>query len=99
MSALTNDRIRELLEPYVAPFETLELSASLIGQVSQYLDLLLRWNSRVNLTAIRRPEEIIQRHFGEGFFTAGHLSARLPSGSELLDYGSGPGFPGLPIQM
>jgi 16S rRNA (guanine527-N7)-methyltransferase len=83
----------------MAPFKTLELSDSLIGQVSEYLDLLIRWNTRVSLTAIRRPEEVIQRHFGESFFTAGHLAGRLGPGSELLDYGSGPGFPGLPIQM
>jgi len=99
MAALSDDRIRELLAPYVVPPGTAELSASLIRQVSEYLDLLLRWNARVNLTAIRRPEEIIQRHFGESIFTAGHLAARLHAGSELLDYGSGPGFPGLPIQM
>ena len=99
MAALSNETIRELLQPYVAPFATVELSDSLIGQVSEYLDLLLRWNARVSLTAIRRPEEIIQRHFGESFFTAGHLAGRLHTGSELLDYGSGPGFPGLPIQM
>src|ERR1700744_5842628 len=99
MAALSNDRIRELLEPYVAPFGTIELSDPLIGQVSEYLDLLLRWNARVSLTAIRRPEQIIQRHFGESFFTAGHLAPRLSTGSEVLDYGSGPGFPGLPIQM
>jgi 16S rRNA (guanine527-N7)-methyltransferase len=99
MAALPNETIRELLEPYVVPLGTVELSASLIGQVSQYLDLLLRWNARVSLTAIRRPDEIIQRHFGESFFTAGHLAAQLGAGSELLDYGSGPGFPGLPIQM
>jgi 16S rRNA (guanine527-N7)-methyltransferase len=99
MAALSNDKIRELLEPYMAPFETIYFSDSLIGQVSEYLDLLLRWNARVNLTAIRRPEEIIQRHFGESFFTAGHLAGLLHAGSVLLDYGSGPGFPGLPIQM
>lgn len=99
MAALSNETIRELLDPYVAPFGTVDLSASLIGQVSEYLDLLLRWNARVSLTAIRRPEEIIQRHFGESFFTAGYLAGLLHAGSELLDYGSGPGFPGLPIQM
>jgi 16S rRNA (guanine527-N7)-methyltransferase len=99
MAALSPDKIRELLEPYVAPFESLKLSDSLIGQVSDYLDLLIRWNARVSLTAIRRPEEIVERHFGESFFTAGHLAGRLSAGSELLDYGSGPGFPGLPIQM
>ena len=99
MAALSNDEIRQLLQPYVAPFAAIELSDPLLSQISEYLELLLRWNARVSLTAIRRPEEIIQRHFGESFFTAGHLAARLPTGSELLDYGSGPGFPGLPIQM
>src|ERR1700744_1316340 len=99
MAALSNDRIRELLEPYVAPLRTIDLPNPLIDKVSEYLDLLLRWNARVSLTAIRRPEEIIQRHFGEIFFAAGHLSPRLSTGSKVLDYGSGPGFPGLPIQM
>src|SRR6185437_900711 len=99
MATLSNEQIRELLEPYLAPFETIQLPDALIGQVSEYLDLLIRWNARVSLTAICRPEEMVQRHFGESFFTAGHLSTRLGSGAKLLDYGSGPGFPGLPIQM
>jgi 16S rRNA (guanine527-N7)-methyltransferase len=100
MAALSNDHIRQLLEPFVVPFETkLNLSDSLLTQISEYLYLLIRWNSRVSLTAIRQPEEIIQRHFGESLFTAGHLAERLAPTAELLDYGSGPGFPGLPIQM
>ncbi len=99
MATLSSDEIRTLLEPYVAPFPTVSLSSPLIEQVSTYLDLLIRWNARISLTAIRRPEEIIQRHFGESFFAAAHLATHLSRGSELLDYGSGPGFPGLPIQM
>ena len=99
MAALSQEAIRSLLDPYVVAFQTIELSGALIGQVSEYLDLLIRWNARVNLTAIRRPEEIVERHFGESFFAAGHLAGRLNSNAELLDYGSGPGFPGLPIQM
>ena len=99
MAALSHEAIRSLLDPYVVAFGAIELSDALIGQVSEYLDLLIRWNARVSLTAIRRPEEIVERHFGESFFTAGHLAGRLNSNAELLDYGSGPGFPGLPIQM
>lgn len=100
MPTLSNEEIRSLLQPYVAPFgSSLELSGKLISQVSEYLDLLIRWNSRVSLTAIRRPDEMIQRHFGESLFTAGHLATRLSPDAELLDYGSGPGFPGLPIQI
>ena len=42
-------------------------------QISTYIDLLLRWNGRINLTAIRDPDEIVTRHFGESFFLARHL--------------------------
>src|ERR1700757_5103589 len=98
MAVLSHDEIHRLLEPYLSA-TTLQLPDALIGQISEYLDLLIRWNSRISLTAIRRPEEIIQRHFGESLFTAAHLSPRLPPSANLLDYGSGPGFPGLPIQM
>ncbi len=61
-----------------------------------YLDLLLRWNARLNLTAIRTPEGILERHFAECAFAA----HQLPSGvSTLLDFGSGAGFPGIPIAI
>jgi 16S rRNA (guanine527-N7)-methyltransferase len=65
-------------------------------QFQNYLDLLLRWNQRLNLTAIRDPRQIIQRHFVESAFVAQHLPAGI---SSLLDYGSGAGFPGIPIAI
>lgn len=95
MSVLSNEAIRNLL----APFVTAELPEPLIDQLSIYLDLLVRWNTRVSLTSIRSPEEMVQRHFGESLFTAEKLSKHLKSDSKLLDYGSGAGFPGLPIQL
>src|SRR6202021_2800782 len=70
-------------------------SAILIPQLSLSPDLLLKWNSRTNLTAIRDPEEIVRRHFGESLFTG----TQLPEATTLLDFGSGAGFPGLPIQL
>lgn len=95
MSALANDTIRELLLPFVRT----ELPELLINQLSTYLDLLIRWNARVSLTSIRTPEEMVQRHFGESLFTAEKLSKHLKNDSKLLDFGSGAGFPGLPIQL
>jgi len=67
----------------------------LLDQLSIYLELLLKWNGRTNLSAIRDPEEIIRRHFGESLFAARYL----PEGKTLLDLGSGAGFPGLPIAL
>jgi 16S rRNA (guanine527-N7)-methyltransferase len=89
MSALSESAIASLLAPYLDPPPTI------VPQLSVYLDLLLRWNARTNLTAIRRPEEIVQRHFGESLFTALHLG----DPDILLDLGSGAGFPGLPIAL
>ena len=92
MSTLSTDHIAELLAPYLGESTR---PSSLYTQLSAYLDLLLRWNARTNLTAIREPEEIVRRHFGESLFTAVHL----PAATTLLDFGSGAGFPGLPIQL
>jgi 16S rRNA G527 N7-methylase RsmG len=57
----------------LASFLEHPLAPTQLDQVATYLDLLLRWNSRINLTAIRTPQEIITRHFGESFFLARHL--------------------------
>lgn len=103
MANLSSERIAALLRPFLiahdAPGGDSVISPLLLEQLSVYLDLLLRWNARVSLTAIREPEEIVRRHFGESLFTARHLAEGLRAEAELLDYGSGAGFPGLPIQL
>jgi 16S rRNA (guanine527-N7)-methyltransferase len=73
-----------------------ELPASCYDQFSAYLDLLLRWNARLSLTAIREPGQIIRRHFAECAFAARHLPIDIES---LLDYGSGAGLPGIPFAI
>ena len=142
-------RIAELLHPFLSsPLTSLQLD-----QISTYIDLLLRWNARVNLTAVRAPRDIVTRHFGESLFAARHLlpsradapirdtpqpttepsvprvrvgslDANLGSSTtepteetdpgaigpahgahtssvpnHLVDIGSGPGFPGLPMKL
>jgi 16S rRNA (guanine527-N7)-methyltransferase len=96
MPTLTDDRIASLIAPYVEGFP---LPDGLISQLSTYLDLLLKWNAKTNLTAIRDPEQIVQRHFGESLFAGKHLSGKISAGATVLDFGSGAGFPGLPIQL
>lgn len=96
MAALSEERIADLVQPYIGTHST---PVGLYTQLSAYLDLLLKWNARTNLTAIREPEEMLRRHFGESLFAGLHLGGILPGGSSLLDFGSGAGFPGLPIQL
>jgi 16S rRNA (guanine527-N7)-methyltransferase len=93
---MTEERIRELLTTFLAPAS---LSTNQIELVLDYLDLLLKWNSKVNLTAVREPEEIVSRHFGESLFAARHLFPDRDSATTAIDIGSGAGFPGLPLKI
>jgi len=92
------------------PFVERTLPEVQLQQISTYIDLLLRWNARINLTAIRDPAEIVTRHFGESLFLARHLfpdvartllsaSRSTPLQTSVLDIGSGAGFPGLPLKI
>ena len=87
---LDDTRLRQLLEPF-----GLDLSSAQADQILAYLRLLLRWNQKINLTAIRSPEECVTRHFGESLFVAKHIELR----GKLLDIGSGAGFPGLALKI
>jgi 16S rRNA (guanine527-N7)-methyltransferase len=129
-------RIAALLDPFLDQ----ALPARTLEQISTYIDLLLRWNARINLTAVRDPEQIVTRHFGESFFLARHLFPASPKPShpeqchpersqarseanglaeskgpypasspgvltepaevpQVLDLGSGAGFPALPLKL
>ncbi len=84
--------IAVLLRPFA------ELTEQQLAATLTYLSLLLKWNSRINLTAVRSAEEIVRRHFGESFFAAQTLVARDYAGT-VIDLGSGSGFPGIPMAM
>jgi len=90
---LSPDRIRQLLSPYLID----SIDDNRINQLGSYLDLLVKWNARTNLTAIREPVEIVRQHFGESLFAGQQL--HISTSAILLDFGSGAGFPGLPIQI
>lgn len=64
--------------------------------IQQYIRILLQWNEKLNLTAIRDPLEILVRHFCESMF--GAVSVPVESG-RLADIGSGAGFPGIPLKI
>jgi 16S rRNA (guanine527-N7)-methyltransferase len=72
------------------------LDSAQAGQFEAYYSLILRWNARVNLTAIRGEEGILRRHFVESIACARALPAGIAT---LLDFGSGAGFPGIPIAL
>ena len=67
-----------------------------VEQFEAYLAMLVKWNGRINLTSVRKPEEIVRRHFAESIFAARQVPKKIRT---LLDYGSGAGFPGIPIAI
>ena len=85
-------RLNELLSEAGLP--ALDPLAS--ARFARYLALIRRWNQRVNLTAVRDDEGILRRHFVESVFCARALPAGIGT---LLDFGSGAGFPGIPIAL
>jgi 16S rRNA (guanine527-N7)-methyltransferase len=91
MNALSETGIAELLRPY-----GVTVNPALTGQIGVHIDLLLKWNSKIALTTVTDPVEMVRFHFGESLFAA---SCYRFEKSRLADVGSGPGFPGLPLAM
>lgn len=83
--------IRRALEEFKLPAYDDQLV-----QIQQYIKLLLAWNDKVNLTAIRDPLEILYRHFCESMFA--WTSVPIERG-RLADVGTGAGFPGLALKI
>jgi 16S rRNA (guanine527-N7)-methyltransferase len=64
--------------------------------IQKYIRILLHWNEKLNLTAIRDPLEILHRHFCESMYGAIAVPVKF---GRLADIGSGAGFPGIPLKL
>ncbi len=91
MTQLSDDEIFEALDPYYAT-----ATHHLCDQIRCYIGLLLRWSSRLSLTTITNPQDILRFHFGESLFAVDAVPIRH---GRLADVGTGAGFPAIPIRM
>lgn len=91
---LNNEEARDLLEEGASAMG-ISLSPQQTQQFMDYLILLQKWNRAINLTALHQGKEIIVKHFLDSLTVLPYL----PEEFRLLDLGSGPGFPGLPIRI
>lgn len=64
-------------------------------QFFEYMELLIEWNEKINLTAIIEPEEIILKHFIDSIT----ILKEIEKDSKLVDVGTGAGFPGIPLSI
>lgn len=88
------EKFEEILKTYLKKID-IELSKKQIEQFYTYMNLLLEWNEKINLTAITEPEEVILKHFVDSLT----ISAYIKKGSKLVDMGTGAGFPGIPLKI
>ncbi len=95
MAPISRQDFERMLQPYLYIIH-INLDPPQFAHLTHHLNLLLRWNQKLNLTSVTAPPEIVRRHFAESLFV-GNL---LPMGSgTLADIGSGAGFPGFPIAV
>jgi len=88
---LSEETVRRALGEFQIPVDSRQVIS-----IQRYTKTLLRWNEKLNLTAIRDPLEILYRHFCESMFAAGAIPVDK---GRLADIGSGPGFPGIPLKI
>ncbi len=84
------------IELAVSPMLLYPLSPQVYSLLSRYLVLLSRWNQKMNLTAVRDPAILTGLHLGECLRAAQRIPLEVES---ALDFGSGAGFPGIPMQI
>ena len=58
-----------------------------------YMNLLIEWNDKINLTAITEPKEVIIKHFIDSLT----IADKIENNSKIIDVGTGAGFPGIPL--
>ena len=73
----------------------LQLPADVLSREVCFLEELLRWNQRINLTSIRNPDEAVEKHLVDSLLVLPHLGAA----KQIVDMGSGGGLPGIPLAI
>lgn len=88
------EKFKITFQEYLEKLE-IELDEKQIEKFYDYMNLMIEWNKKINLTAIVKPEEIIVKHFVDSLT----ISKYIKEGAQLIDVGTGAGFPGIPLKI
>ncbi len=91
--------MREALKLLEKAFVDLEIQydQTTLAKFETYMQLVLEWNEKVNLTSITDEREFVIKHFVDSLMCVSHKS--LSSASKIIDIGTGAGFPGIPLAL
>lgn len=84
------DELKKILEE-----NGIEVTDRMMGRFVSYMEDILKWNEKVNLTAITDRKEFIQKHFIDSVLIAGR--EEIKNANFIIDVGTGAGFPGIPL--
>ncbi len=88
------DNFKELMCSYGEKID-IKFNDKQLNQFYEYMNLLLEWNEKINLTAITEPEEVILKHFIDSLT----INKYIEQNKKLADVGTGAGFPGIPLKI
>lgn len=75
----------------------IEVTQDQMEKLDRYASVLMEWNEKMNLTAIKKPEEIVTKHFVDSLTLL--CALQIPEGAKLIDVGTGAGFPAVPVKV
>ena len=89
------------LDKFYKDLEYLDISLSekQIGQFLKYYELLVEWNSFMNLTAITDFDEVLKKHFIDSLSLVKAYEKIKTEKVKVIDIGTGAGFPGVPLKI
>lgn len=91
---MEKQKFNQIIKEYAKEI-SIELDDKKVEQFYMYMELLLEWNEKINLTAITKPEEVILKHFIDSLT----IINKIKPNTKIVDVGTGAGFPGIPIKI
>lgn len=91
---MEKEKFKELMCSYGKMIDIL-FNDEQLNKFYNYMNLLLEWNEKINLTAITNPEEIVLKHFIDSLT----INKYIERNKNIVDVGTGAGFPGIPLKI
>lgn len=91
--------MKDITQELMAKAKTIGVKVNVeqAAKFQNYLELLLEWNEKINLTAITDPSQVVEKHFVDSLTLLSH--SKIKEGAKVVDVGTGAGFPGIPLKI